>query len=102
MTTISAVTRRPTAPQRKSDLPVKLTSPTFIAVSMPTSPAVSGQSRMSDNTPVAIRPLYSAPMIDWLLPSRTKYVPIIEVITHMAPMASGYSIMSMTRSPPAK
>jgi len=28
-------------------------------------------------------------MIDWLLPSRTKYVPMIEVMTQAAPMARG-------------
>ena len=44
---------------------------------------------MSESTPVTITPLYSAPMIDWLLPSRTKYVPMIEVMTHTAPIASG-------------
>jgi hypothetical protein len=43
-----------------------------MAVLMPTIQAVTGQSRMSERTPVASTPLYSAPMIDWLLPRRTK------------------------------
>ena len=68
---------------------MKLSWPTVMTVSMPTSLEVSGQSRISDNTPVASTPLYRAPMIDWLLPSRTKNVPMIEVITHRAPMVSG-------------
>jgi hypothetical protein len=57
MTTISAVTTNPTTPQKYSELPVKLTSPTFMAVSMPTSQDVTGQSRMSESTPVASTPL---------------------------------------------
>src|SRR6266436_2666586 len=39
--------------------------------------------------PVAIRPLYSAPMMDWLAPSLTKNVPMIEVMMQAAPIASG-------------
>ena len=47
----------------------------------------------SDRMPVAIRPLYSAPMIDWLAPSLTKKVPMIEVMMQMPPIASGSVIM---------
>ena len=43
--------------------------------------------------PVAIRPLYSAPMIDWLAPSLTKKVPMIEVMMQTPPIASGSVIM---------
>ena len=43
----------------------------------------------ADRTPVAMKPLYSAPMIDWLEPSRTKNVPMMEVSTQAPPMASG-------------
>ena len=47
----------------------------------------------SERTPVTIRPLYSAPMIDWLAPSLTKKVPTIEVMMQTPPMASGSVIM---------
>ena len=53
------------------------------------SQLVSGQSPISDSTPVAITPLYSAPMMLPDLPSCTKNVPMIEVRMHMPEIASG-------------
>ena len=43
----------------------------------------------SESTAEAMKPLYSAPMIDSLAPSRTKNVPMIEVMMQTPPMASG-------------
>ena len=54
---------------------------------------------MSDRIAVAIIPLYSAPMIDWLAPSRTKNVPMIEAMMQTPPMASGNVIIRITMSP---
>ena len=51
---------------------------------------------------MAIRPLYSAPMIDWLAPSLTKKVPMIEVMMQMPPMASGSVIMFTSSGEVAK
>ena len=56
----------------------------------------------SDSTPVAIRPLYSAPMMDWLAPSLTKKVPMIEVMMQTPPMASGRVIMFTSSGEVAK
>ena len=42
-----------------------------------------------DRTPVAMRPLYSAPMIELVSPSLTKNVPAIEVTMQAAQIASG-------------
>ena len=53
-----------------------------------------------ERTPVAIRPLYRAPMMDWFWPSLTKKVPAIEVAMQAAPIASGYrSMLSNTFTP---
>ena len=56
----------------------------------------------SDSTPVAIRPLYSAPMMDWLAPSLTKKVPMIEVMMQTPPMASGKVIIGTSSGEVAK
>ncbi len=41
-------------------------------------------------------------MIDWLAPSLTKNVPMIEVMMQTPPMASGSSIMVLRLGVPAK
>ena len=51
---------------------------------------------------MAIRPLYSAPMIDWLAPSLTKKVPMIEVMMQTPPIASGSVIMLTSSGEVAK
>ncbi len=41
-------------------------------------------------------------MIDWLAPSLTKNVPMIEVMMQTPPMASGSVIIGISMSPPAR
>ena len=43
-------------------------------------------------------PLYMAPMMDWVGPSLTKKVPMIEVMMQMPPIASGNIIMRRSTS----
>ena len=62
------------------------------------TPAIPTSERIA----VTIRPLYSAPMIDWLAPSLTKNVPTIEVMMQMPPMARGSSIMLVRCGVPTK
>ena len=40
-------------------------------------------------------------MIDWLAPSLTKKVPMIDAMMQTPPMASGYVIILSSMSPPA-
>ena len=83
---ISPVTTRPTTAQMNNDLPVKVTP----AIGpKPTDGTVTYQMAPSESTAEAMKPLYSAPMIDLFLPSRTKNVPMIEVMMQAPPMASG-------------
>ena len=68
----------------------------------PINQLMTAATPSSDSTPVAIKPLYSAPMMDWLAPSLTKKVPMIEVMMQTPPMASGSVIMFTSSGEVAK
>src|ERR1700730_1391439 len=79
MTTINPVTSSPARPQTKRCEPntgVPLAVP---MVPQPTVREVAAARPAIDKIPAAIRPLYSAPMIELLEPSFTKYVPAMDV-----------------------
>ncbi len=91
MTTMSAVTARPTRAHQKSAPDVNVT-PVLVRSSTPKPPKVrklTAATAMTDRMPVAMSPLYRAPMIDWFWPSFTKKVPAIDVTMQAAPMARG-------------
>ena len=74
---------------------------------VPTSPQpmtnwVASASPTIDSAPVAMRPLYSAPMIELFAPSLTKNVPMIEVTMQAAQIASGYIMLGSREGVPSK
>ena len=83
---IDPVTTKPTMAQINNDWPVKVTPG---MAPKPTSRYVMYQMAPSESTAEAMKPLYSAPMIDFLRPSPPKKVPAIDVMMQAPPMPSG-------------
>ncbi len=77
-------------PHRKRLSPV-----TDVPTAVPTSPKppstkwVAAHKPPTESTAVAMKPRYSAPMIELLEPRRTKKVPMIEVMMQAPQIASG-------------
>ena len=70
-------------------MPVTSIVPVLPAVPQPMRRCVAIARPAIDSTPAAMRPLYSAPMIELLAPSFTKKVPMIDVTMQTAHIASG-------------